>query len=139
MSGLLSSLLRLCGHRVTVSVLGVGLLLNGLFMCIGPPLWWSLIPGIDESGPRNNHFVRDVGLAMSTAAVGLLWSVRGGTWRVALVGALFVCAHSALHVIETVAGLHRSYLLQEIATVHAPAWLAFGIALVQWSQETVKQ
>lgn len=132
----MSAVLKIAGHPLTTNVLGVGLLLNALHMAFAPPLWWSLIPGIGETGPLNHHFVRDVGIAYGTAALGLLWSVRGGTWRVALLGAVFVCLHSVLHVVETLGGLHRGYLLQELVTVHLPAWLALGSAVVQWSLES---
>ncbi len=133
----MSKLLVLAGHSVTTNVLAVSLLVNAFVMMFAPPLWWRLVPGLDESGPINHHFVRDVGLAFLTASVGLLWSVRGGTWRVALLGALFICSHSVLHVLETAAGLHRDYIVLEIVTVHAPAWLALASALVQWSIDRV--
>jgi hypothetical protein len=119
----------------TTTVLAVVLLANALFMMFKPPLWWSLVPGITESGPLNHHFVRDVAIAFACTSIGLLWSLHGGTWRVALLGSLFVVLHSLLHVIETIGGLHRNVILEEIALVHLPAWLALTSALAQRAKE----
>jgi hypothetical protein len=53
---------NLLGHPWTTQALAFILGLNGLHMMFKPPLWWSLVPGVGESGPLNHHFVRDVGM-----------------------------------------------------------------------------
>lgn len=123
-------------HHVTVAVVAFGLMLNSFAMMFSPPLWYSIVYTVPETGPLNKHFVRDVGIAFFCSSVALLWAKRGGGWRCAALGAMFVVLHSFLHAIELVCfGMHKAFLLEEVVTVHAPSLLAFGEALALFMDE----
>lgn len=111
-------------HRVTVNILCVALLVNAVFMAFTPPLWYALVPGVPETGPLNHHFVRDIGLAYFSAAVGLFRAQRGGGWKTAALGSLFVCLHSALHVVEMFMGQPALELRVRGAARRPPACVA---------------
>ena len=44
---------------VLMGVLGIA---NGIFMLVSPEDWYVAVPGVTDTGPFNQHFVRDIGL-----------------------------------------------------------------------------
>ena len=63
-------------RNLTLAVLGLSLLANGLFMLLAPAPWYAPIPGVSATGPFNSHFVRDIGCACGIAGAALLWLMR---------------------------------------------------------------
>ncbi|WP_407168570.1 hypothetical protein [Bradyrhizobium sp. ORS 111] len=110
---------------------GLGLLniANGLAMLIASSIWWAVVPGVQDTGPFNRHFVQDVGAAFVVAGVALAaraW--RTEYWPASLAGAGFLGIHSALHLAEIVAG-HNHQAAADLATIILPAALAVYAAL----------
>jgi len=93
---------------------------NGLAMLGWPAHWYLAVPGVADTGPLNAHFVRDVGAAYLVAglAFGALRAgfAEGRPAAFAACGFLFL--HAAIHLAETVAGLHGPVgLLRDLPAV----------------------
>jgi hypothetical protein len=109
--------------RITVAIgLGLALAANGLLMLLDPAGWYTLAPGVPETGPLNLHFVRDIGCAYiltGLALAGLAFNERA--WPAALIGALLLTLHALVHVADGFSGqVHANHVL----TVYAPATIA---------------
>ena len=50
---------------------------NGLWMLAAPLNWFTTVPGVVDSGPFNDHFVRDVGIVYALSGVAFLQLARG--------------------------------------------------------------
>ncbi|NRF69592.1 hypothetical protein HLB44_21550 [Aquincola sp. S2] len=112
-------------------LLAGGLLANGAAMLAAPATWYRSVPGVEFTGPFNPHFVRDIGAAYATAALGLAWRAWRGPIAApaAQLGALFLLLHAAIHVGETLAGICGwRTLLADVPGVIVPAALALGLA-----------
>jgi hypothetical protein len=57
---------------VVALILGIGLAANGSMMLAVPSAWYAIMPGVAATGPFNPHFIRDIGVAYSSA--GRRWS-----------------------------------------------------------------
>ncbi|ATW02546.1 hypothetical protein [Sphingorhabdus sp. YGSMI21] len=90
-------------------VLGVGLfaLFFGLFMIIAPLDWYVAIPTVITTGPPNQHFIRDIGIAYVACGVILLYASVNihMRWLAALAGALWLSLHGILHIYEVSVGI----------------------------------
>jgi hypothetical protein len=94
-------------------------------------MWFATVPGVAETGAFNAHFVRDIGAAY--ALCGLAFLVLAGHAAArpyAISAVLFLGAHAAIHVGESVAGVHTlGHLLADLPAVVllplAAAWAAF--------------
>ena|SRR5208283_3605716 len=48
--------------RTTLAwILGLLAAINGLFMLLAPDSWYLIAPGVPDTGPFNQYFVRDIG------------------------------------------------------------------------------
>jgi AhpD family alkylhydroperoxidase len=121
-------LFRLWIARLLVLLLAA----NGLYMLIDAAGWYQSVPGVTVTGPMNQHFVGDVGVAF-LAAAGALFA---GSLRPALLAALalpaaiFLLGHALLHLIGF--GIHAENggtLATDLAAIHLPALLALWLAL----------
>ncbi|HWU12376.1 MAG TPA: hypothetical protein VN157_00020, partial [Caulobacter sp.] len=52
------------------------LAINGAVMLLVPAWWYPRVPGVIETGPMNDHFVRDVGAAYLACALALGWALK---------------------------------------------------------------
>jgi AhpD family alkylhydroperoxidase len=117
--------------RGLTALLAAGLVLNGLFMLVGPGGWYAAVPGVSSTGPLNDHFVRDIGAAFFATGLGAAWAAwrtqRGGL----LPAAVFLGLHAAIHLVETlvVGHAHGSALAIELLGIHLPAVLAIALVL----------
>jgi hypothetical protein len=113
-------------------IIAIMTLANGAFMVLAAERWWAAVPGVDETGPFNTHFVRDVGAAYVAAGVGLAWfAARQRERAAALVALTFLCLHALFHVVEF-AGGHGGGGVTAIAAVIVPALIA--ALAVLWPQ-----
>jgi hypothetical protein len=105
-------------------ILGI-LVINGAVMMLGPAWWYPRVPGVIETGPLNEHFVRDIGAAYLACALAMGWAlkdpVRG--LGVAVASATFLCLHSLIHLITPFCGttLPWPLLLRDFPGVFLPA------------------
>jgi uncharacterized protein YjeT (DUF2065 family) len=117
--------------RVAVAwIVGLGLIANGLTMLGGPRDWYGLVPGVDQTGPFNSHFVRDIGAAYLVAGAALIWFAIDREARpAAQAAAAFLALHALVHLWDAAAGReHVHQLLVDLPTVFAPPVLAIWIA-----------
>jgi len=106
---------------------------NAAWMLAAPAQWYRDLPaGVPDTGPYNEHFVRDIGTAFATMAVALFWAAFAPRWRTPLVAiaTLFVVAHAALHVFDTARGfLEADHWWLDAPGVYLPALVLAPIAL----------
>jgi hypothetical protein len=79
----------------------------GLFMLSDPFGWYELIDTVKFTGPPNQHFIRDIGLAYVIAGLMLAFAGRNPNvrWLAAFSGSLWLALHGALHIWEVVTGV----------------------------------
>jgi predicted anti-sigma-YlaC factor YlaD len=109
--------------------LGVGGIVNGLFMLFATEAWFTRIAA--DTGPLNFHLVRDVGAAYVTSGVASVRAARTPSLRAVLAGmaALFLGLHGLIHVEDVLAGTQpTSHLLEDFPGVYLPALLLAAIA-----------
>lgn len=108
---------------------------NAVWMLVDPQRWYHDLPAaVPDTGPFNEHFVRDIGAAFATMAVALYWAAFAPRWRPPLVAiaALFLVLHAALHVFDTLRGfLDGHHWLLDLPGVYFPAVL---LAVVAWRE-----
>ena len=118
-------------------VLGIGGIVNGLFMLFTSEAWFVRIAA--DTGPFNVHLVRDVGAAYVTSGVATVWGARAPAWRTPLVAAaaLFLGLHGLIHVAEVATGVQPPlHLLEDFPGVYLPALLLAGIAFTSRARST---
>jgi len=85
---------------IAAGLLGTLHALNGLFMLVDGPRWYSITPGAAMTGPYNSHFVEDVGVAFIAAGLGLVFRAwRAIYWPAAVAGAAFLMFHALIHIV----------------------------------------
>src|SRR5262249_22421624 len=79
--------------------LGVAALANGLFMLAGPEAWYFAVPGVTDTGPFNQHFVRDIGLIFLFIGAAFLAGAALPGYRVVLwlTPTLWLWGHALFH------------------------------------------
>jgi hypothetical protein len=106
---------------------------NAAWMLVDPARWYRDLPaGVPDTGPYNEHFVRDIGCAFLVMALALGWAAVSPRWRVPLcaIAASFLVAHAGLHVFDTLRGfLDAGHWWLDLPGVYAPAVLATWAAL----------
>lgn len=112
--------------RLIVYLVAILQVANGLFMLFLPHDWYLAVPGVIETGPFNQHFVRDIGLGF-LAAGSALWLAAGQpalTRPLVLVASVFLFGHALLHLAEIVTGgSGLASALRDIALIVLPATL----------------
>ena len=86
--------------RALLVLLGVSHLITGLWMLAAPDSWYAAIPGVPATGPFNQHFIQDVGMAFVASggllALGASSMTRAGAFAIA--GAIWPVLHSFIHI-----------------------------------------
>jgi hypothetical protein len=115
---------------------GVISLAAGAWMWFAPAHWYRVFPGnIPDFGPRNLHFIKDVGGWNAAGGLLLLFALTnvhrfGGVALVVNLVSAF--AHSASHIGEVVSGrVGAEHWITDLPFVHAPLIL-LGIMLWIW-------
>lgn len=108
-------------------------LANGLFMLSDPFGWYQAIETVKFTGPPNQHFIRDIGLAYVVSGLVLAFSGKypQGRWLAAFTGSLWLGFHGALHIWEVVTGICTTELFwRDAPGVLGPpllVWIALAI------------
>ncbi len=119
--------------QLLVAVAAIVALANGGFMLADPFGWYQAVPTVKFTGPPNQHFIRDIGLAyLASAAVLGFAAVRLSIrWLAAVAGNLWLTAHGALHVWEVLSGICATDIFwRDAPGVLGPpllVWIALGI------------
>jgi hypothetical protein len=121
------------GWTIALVLFGAGGLLNGVWMLADPPGWYLKLPAaVPDTGPLNEHFVRDIGSAFVVMAVGVLVAAFRPALRLPLVAltSLFYWLHALVHVTDTLAGrLPASHWTIDFPGVYLPALLLAGVVV----------
>ncbi len=119
--------------------LGAGNVGNALWMLADPLRWYHDLPAaVPDTGPFNEHFVRDIGCAFLAAGVALLWAAFARAQRAPLVAvaALFLCAHAVLHVFDTARGaVPTDHWWLDLPGVYLPALVLAWAAVIHLRAE----
>jgi predicted anti-sigma-YlaC factor YlaD len=124
--------------RVLYWLLGLGNLANGAWMIARPAHWYARLPAaVPDTGPLNEHFVRDIGCAYAAVGLGLAIAAEAPAARrgVLYVATMFVGFHALLHVADLTAGrLPPDHWLIDLPGVFAPAILFVVLCLPRFQR-----
>ena len=111
---------------------------NAVWLLVAPLSWYHGLPAdVPDTGPYNEHFVRDIGTAFATMAVAFDWAAVAPRWRAPLVTivTIFFTAHAALHVFDTARGfLDAHHWLLDAPAVYLPP-----VVLVPFAWRTLRR
>ena len=62
--------------RLLLVVLGLFHIANGALMLLAPGLWYTMVPGVIDTGPLNQHFIYDIGMAYIASGAMLVLGAR---------------------------------------------------------------
>src|SRR4030095_2424230 len=114
---------------------GLFLFGNGLFMLVAPSGWYHLVPGVTQTGPFHQHFVRDIGLSQmflgAAFGIGMIQPVsRFVLWSAATA---WLSAHAVLHLWEVAVGIcHPSAIARDFPAVTLPALIGVALTTLAW-------
>lgn len=115
-------------------LLGVLMLLNGIAMLANPLAWYGRVPGVVQTGPFNQHFIRDIGLIYAMTGFGFMLGAALPNQRLTLWSAatLFLAGHAVFHIWEVMVGIcSTSAIPRDFTGVTLPALI--GIVLTGWA------
>jgi hypothetical protein len=107
---------------------------NGLFMLASPELWYFAVPGVTDTGPFNQHFVRDIGLIFLFIGTAFLAGVMLPRYRIVLwlAPTLWLWGHALFHFWEVAVGIcGPAVLVRDFPAVTLPAII--GTVLTLWA------
>lgn len=81
-------------------LIGVGGLsvLTAAYMWTATQHWYLTVPGVEQTGPMNFHFAKDVALAYLTSGVALIWAGVKHDKSAGVCGASWLVLHALFHV-----------------------------------------
>ena len=119
--------------QLLLLVAAVTTIANGLFMLMKPLDWYVFVPTVVTTGPPNQHFIRDIGLAYIGSGLILLYAAANPAlrWRAAVVGGLWLTFHGLLHIYEVAAGIcgPATFWADAPAVLGQPALVIAALAL----------
>lgn len=117
-----------------LGVLALTTAANALWMLIAPAQWYHELPAnVPATGAYNEHFVRDIGCAFAVMAIALGWAALRPSVRppLVMIATLFLVAHAALHVFDSVRGyLPAGHWQHDVAGVYVPAVASIVLAAI---------
>lgn len=120
--------------QLLLLVAAVTTIANGAFMLVKPLDWYVFVPTVVTTGPPNQHFIRDIGLAYLGSGAILLYAVVAPArrWRAALVGGLWLALHGLLHIYEVMAGIcgAATFWADAPAVIGQPALVIAALAIL---------
>lgn len=114
--------------------LGLGGVVNGVFMLVSPAAWYFTVPGVTTTGPFNQHFIRDIGLIFLLLGGAFIAGAALPRYRVAAwaVTSLWLAGHALFHLWEVAVGIcGPSAIPRDFPAVTLPA--IFGALLTFWA------
>jgi hypothetical protein len=69
-------------------------------MLVAPGLWYTMVPGVIDTGPLNQHFIYDIGMAFVASGAMLVLGARAGRGAatIAAAGATWPALHALIHI-----------------------------------------
>ncbi len=119
-------------------ILAFSNLLNGIAMFFFPHAWFfTLVPGVPETGPFNAHLVADGGTYSLALAVGLAFAAYDPARHAiaVVIAAVAGVMHTALHIYSHEAGLlSLDHLTTEMIGIYIPTALLCVLATMLMRQ-----
>jgi uncharacterized protein YjeT (DUF2065 family) len=86
--------------RLLLILLGLSHIANGALMLVAPGLWYTMVPGVIDTGPLNQHFIYDIGMAFVASGAMLALGARAGRSAaiLACAGATWPALHALIHI-----------------------------------------
>lgn len=86
--------------RLLLILLGLFHVANGALMLLAPGLWYTMVPGVIDTGPLNQHFIYDIGMAFVASGAMLVLGARAGRASAVLAGAgaAWPALHALIHI-----------------------------------------
>ena len=116
-------------------LLGVAMEANGVFMLVSPDTWYLAVPGVTETGPFNQHFLRDIGLIFVLIGGAFLLGAARPQFRVVAWAAptLWLAGHALFHFWEVAVGIcSPSVIPRDFPAVTLPAIIGAALTLWAW-------
>ena len=113
---------------VLLAILGIGALVNGVWMQLDAQGWFARVAS--DVAPFNVHFVRDIGAAYLATGGALVAAALRPAWRVPLVATALVFhgLHALGHARETASGeLASFHWIEDLPGVHLPALVMLAL------------
>jgi uncharacterized protein YjeT (DUF2065 family) len=111
--------------------IGLGSVVNGLWMLATPINWYVWIPAaLPDFGAPNEHLVRDAGCGFLAVGIGLVWAVRSPVHSTPLlvVACVFYNAHALVHVWDTATSVVGPlHWLIDLPLTYLPAVVLSGL------------
>ena len=123
--------------QLLVALVTIFALVNGGFMLWDPFGWYQAVATVKFTGPPNQHFIRDIGLAYLASGALLAFSLPNLAmrWLAAFAGSLWLGSHGLLHIWEFMTGVCAPGIFwQDAPGVLGPpllVWAALGILFAQ--------
>lgn len=126
--------------RILLILLGVFHIANGALMLLAPGLWYTMVPGVIDTGPLNQHFVYDIGMAFVASGAMLVLGARAGrrAATLAAAGATWPALHALIHIDGWVTmgfSSDTQVAIAEVVGVVAPAALGVLLAWLRAKEE----
>lgn len=119
--------------KVVYILMGAISLGNGVFMFVAPETWYHIeLLGVEDTGPMNIHFIRDIGVVYVIVGIALLWAAfnLARCYIVHIGVTLFLLGHALEHAMEIVIGdLPHSHWGIDAGGVFLPGVAFFVLAL----------
>lgn len=118
--------------------LGANWVVNGVWMTCAPRHWFAHMPQAPQTGPLNEHFIRDYGTVFILVGAAVLISLARDTFtrRKHLWVLAFFVAHALLHVWDMLAGrLGHDHLTSGFLLVLLPVAVLSGLSARSCWQE----
>ena len=121
--------------KLVLGLFAAGNLANAAWMLVAPEHWFHKLPaGVPDTGPFNEHFVRDLGVVFLLMGLALVWAALRSRPRVPVLAIVsgFYVLHALLHVWDTVRGfLSAEHWALDLGVVYIP--VALVLALTLWA------
>ena len=106
--------------QILIAIAALFALFNGPFMLLDPFGWYQAVGTVKFTGPPNQHFIRDIGIAFIMSGVMLSYAAwyPSGRWMAAFAGSLFLAAHGMLHIYEVLTGICAQDIFWKIGRAH---------------------
>ena len=119
--------------QLLIALIAIFALVFGAYMLWDPYGWYQLLPTVKFTGPANQHFIRDIGLAYFASGAMLGYAAFNPymRWLAALAGSLWIAVHGGLHIWEVLTGVCApDKFWADVPGVLGPpllVWVALGI------------
>ena len=127
--------------KLVLGFFAVGNLINGGWMLGAPEHWYHNLPaGVPDTGPFNEHFVRDLGALFFLMGLALAWAALRRRIRavVLMLVSGFYVFHALLHVWDTARGfLGPEHWMMDAGGVYLPAVLL--LVVTAWAKRIEPQ